>query len=106
MIILTENAANQVRKSLAKRGKGLGLRLGVRTVGCSGLAYHLDYAEEAREEDVRFESNGVAVFVDAKSLQYVDGTTLDFVREGLGEKFKFENPNVKGECGCGESFSV
>jgi iron-sulfur cluster assembly protein len=106
MVILTQNAADQVRKALVKRGKGIGLRLGVRTVGCSGLAYHLDYAEEARPEDVRFESNGVTVLVDSKSLPYVDGTTLDFVREGLGEKFKFDNPNVKGECGCGESFSV
>jgi iron-sulfur cluster assembly protein len=106
MISLTESAANQVRKSLAKRGKGIGLRLGVRTVGCSGLAYHLDYAEEAQADDVRFESNGVVVLVDAKSLPYLEGTQLDFVREGLGEKFKFDNPNVKGECGCGESFSV
>jgi iron-sulfur cluster assembly protein len=106
MITLTQNAADQVRKALVKRGKGIGLRLGVRTVGCSGLAYHLDYAEEARAEDVRFESNGVTVLVDSKSLPYVDGTNLDFVREGLGEKFKFDNPNVKGECGCGESFSV
>ncbi|MGH8718688.1 MAG: iron-sulfur cluster assembly protein IscA [Burkholderiales bacterium] len=106
MITLTQNAADQVRKALVKRGKGIGLRLAVRTVGCSGLAYHLDYAEEARAEDVRFESNGVTVLVDSKSLPYVDGTTLDFVREGLGEKFKFDNPNVKGECGCGESFSV
>jgi iron-sulfur cluster assembly protein len=106
MITLTENAANQVRKSLAKRGKGIGLRLGVRTVGCSGLAYHLDYAEEVGADDVRFESEGVTVLVDSKSLPYLRGTRLDFVREGLGEKFKFENPNVKGECGCGESFSV
>jgi iron-sulfur cluster assembly protein len=106
MITLTETAANHVRRSITKRGKGIGLRLGVRTVGCSGLAYHIDYAEEARADDVRFESNGITVFVDGKSLPYVDGTTLDFVREGLGEKFKFENPNVKGECGCGESFSV
>lgn len=106
MITLTETAANHVRRSITKRGKGIGLRLGVRTVGCSGLAYHIDYAEEARADDVRFESNGITVFVDGKCLPYVDGTTLDFVREGLGEKFKFENPNVKGECGCGESFSV
>lgn len=106
MITLTQSAADQVRRSLAKRGKGIGLRLGVRTVGCSGLAYHLDYAEEVSADDVRFESEGVTVLVDSKSLPYLSGTRLDFVREGLGEKFKFDNPNVKAECGCGESFSV
>lgn len=106
MITLTENAAKHVQKSLAKRGHGIGLRLGVRTVGCSGLAYHLDYAEETRAGDLSFESHGVTVLVDAKSFPHLDGTSLDFVREGLGEKFKFDNPNVKGECGCGESFSV
>ncbi|MGH8726692.1 MAG: HesB/IscA family protein [Burkholderiales bacterium] len=106
MITLTEKAAAQVKKSLEKRRRGIGLRLGVKTVGCSGLAYHLDYAEEAKSDDVRFESLGVAVLVDQKSLPYLDGTTLDFVREGLSEKFKFDNPNVKGECGCGESFTV
>jgi iron-sulfur cluster assembly protein len=91
---------------LAKRGKGVGLRLGVRTTGCSGLAYKIEYADDALPEDVKFESHGVTVVVDPKSLPYLDGTELDFAREGLNEGFKFNNPNVKDECGCGESFNV
>jgi len=105
-ITLTEKAANHVNRSLQKRGKGCGLRLGVRTTGCSGLAYQLEYVDEAAPEDQVFESHGIKIFVDPKSLTYIDGTELDFVREGLNEGFKFQNPNVKDECGCGESFRV
>jgi iron-sulfur cluster assembly protein len=105
-ITLTEKAAQHVRKYLARRGKGLGLRLGVRTTGCSGLAYKLEYVDELAPEDQVFECNGVKVIVDPKSLAYIDGTELDFAREGLNEGFKFNNPNVKDECGCGESFRV
>jgi iron-sulfur cluster assembly protein len=106
MITLTEAAAKHVSKFLAKRGKGIGLRLGVKTTGCSGLAYKLEYVDEIRPEDLRFESNGVTVVVDPKSLPYLDGTQLDFAREGLNEGFRFNNPNVKDSCGCGESFNV
>ncbi len=105
-ITLTEKAATHVNRSLQKRGKGCGLRLGVRTTGCSGLAYQLEYVDEAVVEDQVFESHGIKIFVDPKSLSYIDGTELDFVREGLNEGFKFQNPNVKDECGCGESFRV
>jgi len=105
-IQLTEAAARHVSRYLERRGKGLGLRLGVRTTGCSGLAYKLEYADEMQPEDVQFESHGVRVLVDPKSLVYIDGTELDFVREGLNEGFRFNNPNVKSECGCGESFKV
>lgn len=105
-ITLTEKAAKHVTKYLARRGKGVGLRLGVRTTGCSGLAYKLEYADEIADEDQVFESHGVKVLVDPKSLAYIDGTELDFVREGLNEGFKFQNPNVKDECGCGESFRI
>jgi len=105
-ITVTEKAARHVLRNLEKRGKGLGLRLGVRTTGCSGLAYQLEYVDEAAAEDVMFESSGVKIFVDPKSLAYLDGTELDYAREGLNEGFKFQNPNVKDECGCGESFRV
>lgn len=105
-VTLTERAAKHVSTFIAKRGKGLGLRLGVRTSGCSGLAYKLEYADAVNPEDVLFESNGVKVVVDPKSLPYIDGTVLDFAREGLNEGFKFTNPNIKDECGCGESFTV
>jgi len=105
-VTLTESAANHVASHLAKRGKGVGLRLGVRTSGCSGLAYKLEYADEIRPEDLHFESHGVTVIVDPKSLPYLEGTELDFAREGLNEGFKFNNPNVKDACGCGESFNV
>ena len=84
----------------------MGLRLGVKQVGCSGLAYKIEWAEEAKPEDVRFESHGVAVYVEPDSLAFLDGSEVDYVREGLNERFKFSNPNVKAECGCGESFSV
>ncbi len=105
-ISLTEAAANQVRTHLQKRGHGLGLRLGVKKTGCSGLAYVLDYADEVGGDDLVFENHGVKVVVDRSNLDVLDGTELDFAREGLSEAFKFRNPNVKDECGCGESFSV
>jgi iron-sulfur cluster assembly protein len=105
-ITLTENAARQIRRSLAKRGKGVGLRLGIKKVGCSGLAYTFDYADDVGAEDALFESHDAKVIVDKEALQYLDGATLDFKREGLKESFKFENPNAKAQCGCGESFSV
>ena len=105
-ITITERAAQHVSNFIAKRGKGIGLRLGVRTTGCSGMAYKLEFADTEQEGDLSFESNGVRVFVDPKSLPYLDGTELDFVREGLNEGFKFNNPNVKNTCGCGESFNV
>lgn len=105
-ITLTEKAAKHVSNYMARRGKGIGVRLGVRTTGCSGLAYTLEFADTEQPSDTAFESHGVKVFVDPKSLVYLDGTELDYTREGLNEGFKFNNPNVKGECGCGESFSV
>jgi iron-sulfur cluster assembly protein len=105
-ITLTEAAARHVSRYLERRGKGIGLRLGVKTTGCSGLAYKLEYADEAAPEDRAFESHGVKVLVDPRSLAYIDGTELDFVREGLNEGFRFNNPNMKSECGCGESFKV
>ena len=105
-ITLTETAAKHVVNHLMRRGKGIGLRLGVRTSGCSGLAYKLEYADEVRPEDLRFECHGVTVIVDPKSLPYLAGLELDFAREGLNEGFKFNNPNVKDACGCGESFNV
>jgi iron-sulfur cluster assembly protein len=105
-ITLTENAANRVQKFLANRGKGVGLRLGVKTTGCSGMAYTLEFVDEVKPEDLEFESLGVKVIIDPKSLVYIDGTELDFVKEGLNEGFKFNNPNVKDECGCGESFTI
>jgi iron-sulfur cluster assembly protein len=106
MITLTERAAQHVQNYLTKRGKGVGLRFGVRTTGCSGMAYKLEFVDSPGSEDQAFESNGVKVFVDPKSLVYIDGTELDFVREGLNEGFKFNNPNEKDKCGCGESFNV
>ena len=105
-ITLTEKAANHIQSYLTKRGKGVGLRLGVRTTGCSGMAYKLEYVDEPDELDQVFESFNVKVFVDPKSLAYIDGTQLDYVREGLNEGFKFTNPNEKASCGCGESLTV
>lgn len=105
-ITLTERAANHVQNYMTKRGKGLGLRFGVRTTGCSGMAYKLEFVDVVAPEDQSFESHGVNVFVDPKSLVYIDGTELDFVREGLNEGFKFNNPREKDKCGCGESFNV
>ncbi|NJD30622.1 MAG: iron-sulfur cluster assembly protein IscA [Gammaproteobacteria bacterium] len=105
-VSLTPTAAERVRVFLANRGRGIGLRLGVKKTGCSGIAYVVNYADEVGAGDVVFEGQGVKVIVDAESLRYVDGTEIDFVREGLNEAFKFRNPNVRGECGCGESFNV
>ncbi len=105
-ITLTQTAARHVASHLAKRGRGIGLRLGVRTSGCSGMAYKLEYADEHKPGDLTYQSEGVTVFVDPKSLPYIEGMELDFAREGLNEGFKFNNPNVKDECGCGESFNV
>ncbi len=105
-ITLTETAADRVNEFLSKRGKGVGLRLGVRTSGCSGMAYKLEFADRIEEGDVTFQDHGVTVLVDAKSLPYLDGMELDFTREGLNEGFRFNNPNVKNTCGCGESFHV
>ncbi|HHM5901661.1 TPA: iron-sulfur cluster assembly protein IscA [Pseudomonas aeruginosa] len=105
-ISMTEAAAKHVQRSLEGRGKGEGIRLGVRTTGCSGLAYVLEFVDELAAEDLVFESHGVKVIIDPKSLVYLDGTELHFTREGLNEGFKFNNPNVRGECGCGESFNV
>ena len=105
-ISLTESAADRIRSFLATRGHGVGLRLGVRKTGCSGFAYVVNYADDQQPGDVVFEDRGVRVFVDAASLQLIDGTQVDFVKQGLNEAFRFKNPNVKGECGCGESFSV
>ncbi|HJV81788.1 iron-sulfur cluster assembly protein IscA [Noviherbaspirillum sp.] len=105
-ITLTEKAAKHISRYIERRGKGAGVRIGVRTSGCSGLAYKLEYVDESVPEDEVFESHGVRVFVDPKSLPYIDGTELDFAREGLNEGFKFNNPNVKDACGCGESFRI
>ncbi len=102
-VTLTEKAATHIKNYIAKRGKGVGLRLGVRTSGCSGMAYTLEFADDFNDTDSQFESFGVKVLVDPKSLVYLEGTELDFVREGLNEGFKFNNPNVKNSCGCGES---
>jgi iron-sulfur cluster assembly protein len=105
-ISLTKKAAERVDKYLKNRGKGIGLRLGVKTTGCSGMAYTLEFLDQKNPEDVVFESNNIKIYVDPKSLVYIDGTELDFTREGINEGFKFNNPNVKDECGCGESFTV
>lgn len=105
-IALTDSAADRVKTFLARRGHGVGLRLGVKKTGCSGYAYVVNYADDVSAQDVVFEVNGVKVIVDRDSLSYIDGTEVDFVKQGLNEAFKFRNPNVKGECGCGESFTV
>ena len=105
-ISLTESAAERVRRHLDRRGRGVGLRIGIRKTGCSGFAYTIDYADAIEPADSVFDDSGVTVVVDNDSLKLIDGTQVDYVREGLNEAFKFRNPNVKGECGCGESFSV
>ena len=105
-VTLTEAAARHVTRYLTKRGKGVGVRLGVKTTGCSGLAYQLEYVDELADEDLVFEGHGVKVLVDPKSLAYLDGTELDVVREGLNEGFRFNNPRERDKCGCGESFRV
>ena len=105
-VTLSESAARHVSNFIAKRGKGFGIRLGVKTSGCSGMAYKLEFVDQTEDEDEVFESHGVKVVIDPKGLAYLDGTELDFVKEGLNEGFKFNNPNVKDQCGCGESFNV
>lgn len=105
-ISLTEPAARRVKTYLDARGRGIGLRVGVKKTGCSGYAYVVNYADDVGESDVVFEDHGVKVVVDKSSLKLIDGTEVDFVKQGLNEAFKFRNPNVTGECGCGESFSV
>ncbi len=105
-VTLTENAARQIKKQLDKRGQGLGLKLAVKKSGCSGYAYVLDYADKLETEDNVFENFGVKVIVSKTDLEFVDGIALDYRKEGINEAFKFDNPNVKGTCGCGESFSV
>ncbi|HEB56743.1 MAG TPA: iron-sulfur cluster assembly protein IscA [Gammaproteobacteria bacterium] len=105
-ITMTDSAAERVQNFLNSRGSGVGLRLGVKTSGCSGMAYVLEFVDEIDEQDQVFESHGVKIIVDPKSLLYIDGTELDYGREGLNEGFKFNNPNVKDQCGCGESFTI
>jgi iron-sulfur cluster assembly protein len=105
-VTMTERAAQRVSEFLARRGRGVALRLGVRTTGCSGLAYKLEYADQIDPDDQTFEVHGVKIVVDAKSLAFIDGTELDFVRDGLNEGFRFNNPNERDRCGCGESFRV
>ena len=106
MITITENAAKHINGYLTKRGKGLGVRLGVKTSGCSGMAYNLEFVDEVNEDDLIFEEHGARVYIDPKSLVYLDGTQVDYTKEGLQEGFKFENRNVKDSYGCGESFHV
>ena len=105
-ISLTPTAADRVSTFLEKRGKGVGLRLGVKTHGCSGMAYVMEFADKVDEHDTVFEDHGVSLIIDAKSLVYLDGTVMDYTQEGLNEGFKFTNPNESGACGCGESFTV
>jgi iron-sulfur cluster assembly protein len=106
MISLTERAANKIKNQLAKRGKGLGIRIGVKTTGCSGLAYVLEFVDKIFEGDHIFESNGVHVYIDNKSIAYLNGITMDWIRNGLNEGFEFINPNERDRCGCGESFRI
>jgi len=105
-ISLTESAAHRVRTHLERRGNGIGLRVGIKKTGCSGFAYVVNYAESIQPDDSVFEERGVKIVVDAASLPLIDGTTVDFVKQGLNEAFKFQNPKAKSECGCGESFNV
>jgi iron-sulfur cluster assembly protein len=105
-VTMTEAAAKHVSNFLTKRGKGIGIRLGVKTSGCSGMAYKLEFADAADPEDIVFDTHGLKVLVDPRSLPYIDGTELDYAKEGLNEGFKFNNPNIKDQCGCGESFTV
>lgn len=105
-ISLTEAAAERVRHFLDNRGSGIGLRLGVKTTGCSGMAYVLEFVDSTNDEDVVFETSGIKIIIDPKSMLYLDGTELDYAKEGLNEGFQFNNPNVKDTCGCGESFTV
>ena len=106
MITLTSQAEKHIKKYLANRGQGIGIRLGVKTTGCSGLAYTLEFVDAVNPEDIVFEQDQLKIVTDPKSLVYLDGTQVDYVRQGLNEGFEFKNPNVKAECGCGESFTV
>jgi iron-sulfur cluster assembly protein len=105
-ITMSKSAAEHVASQMASRGKGLGIRVGVTTTGCSGMAYVLEFVDELEDSDEVFEDHGIKIVVDPKSLVYIDGTKMDFVKSGVNEGFEFRNPNVKGECGCGESFSI
>ena len=105
-VTITQPAADRVKSFMANRGKGVGIRVGLKTSGCSGMSYMLEFVDEVNDEDVVFEDQGVKVIIDKKSLVYLDGTELDYAKEGLNEGFKFNNPNEKNRCGCGESFSV
>ena len=105
-VTLSEAAAKHVANFISKRGKGIGIRLGVKTSGCSGMAYKLEFADSPEPDDIVFDTHGLKVLIDPKSLPYLEGTELDYTREGLNEGFKFNNPNVKDQCGCGESFHV
>jgi iron-sulfur cluster assembly protein len=105
-ITLTQQAADHIRRHLDKRGKGLGLRLGVKPSGCSGMSYQLEYVDDPATDDQVFEQFGARLYVAPDSLPYLQGTELDYVREGLNEGFRFRNPNEKAACGCGESFTV
>ena len=106
MISITEKATNKVKQTLAKRGKGLGIRIGVKTTGCSGLAYVLEYVDKPLPEDVKIDCDGCSLYIDLKSCAYLQGMTIDYVRNGLNEGFEFRNPNERDRCGCGESFRV
>jgi iron-sulfur cluster assembly protein len=106
MITITDKASNKVKQTIAKRGKGLGIRIGVKTTGCSGLAYVLEYVDNPLIEDVKIDCDGCALYVDPKSCAYLQGTTIDYVRNGLNEGFEFSNPNERDRCGCGTSFRV
>ena len=106
MITVTSTAGNRIKKNLTQRGAGMGIRLGVRTTGCSGLAYVLEYVDTLAPEDTAFEQDGFVVVVDPKSLTLMDGLEVDYVRQGLNEGFEFKNPNEKDRCGCGESFRI
>ena len=106
MITVTDKATNKVKQTLAKRGKGLGIRIGVKTTGCSGLAYVLEYVDQPMIEDIKIECDGCSLFIDPKSCAYLEGMTIDYVRNGLNEGFEFRNPNERDRCGCGESFRV
>lgn len=106
MIFVSEDAAKRMKTYLERRGKGVGIRLGVQTSGCSGMAYVIEYADEVENDDEVFDIHGVKIIVSKKNMLYIDGTEVEFEKVGLNEGFKFKNPNAKGECGCGESFTV
>ena len=106
MINITNTASHKVKQTLSKRGKGLGIRIAVKTTGCSGLAYVLEFVDSARQEDTEVKCDGCSVFIDAKSCPYLEGMTIDYVKKGLNEGFEFVNPNEKDRCGCGESFRI